>query len=142
MAAIYQADIWCDDCADTIRERIWLESEYGPTYNNRKEWEEAFEFDDRSEYDSDEYPEYCDDDEACDYPQHCAAGAMCINAEVLAGGGKVGYFFGNSLTSDGAAYVKTTVREDTEAGFDESVACTIWKPHYDWIDYETTENPA
>jgi hypothetical protein len=134
MAAIYQADVWCDDCADSIRERIWLESDRGPTYANRKAWEEAFGIDG---YDSDEYPKYCDDDEESDKPDHCAGSGMCINAEVLTDGGKVGYFFGNSLTSEGADYVKTTVREDTEAGFDDSVAILVWKPYYDWIDYDS-----
>ena len=137
MAAIYQADIWCDDCADSIRDHIWLEHEYGPTFNNRKDWEKAICYDDERMYDSDDYPKYCDDDEESDTPDHCAAGEDCINAEVLADDSKIGYFFGNSLTSVGEDYVKEAVREDIEAGIDDGVSCTVWQPYYDWSDYDS-----
>ena len=142
MAAIYQAGVWCDDCADSIRDRIcdelW-ERKCGPCcpdYTNVDEFDCRDDLDDHlrgmdeRSYDSGEYPKDCDDDEECDCPQHCAAGPSCINAE-----DSVGYFFGNSLTTDGADYVKDAVREDVESGHTDSVACTVWMPYYDWIDY-------
>jgi hypothetical protein len=140
MAAIYQADIWCDDCADSIRDRIWLDSRWGATYPSRKSWEKAIGFDDERMYDSDDYPKYVDDDEECDCPQHCASQVDCINAEEFADGDKVGYFFGNSLTEEGAEYVKEAVREATGAGRDHSVALDIWKPFYDWINYSDCDD--
>ena len=135
MAAIYQADVWCDDCTDSIKDRLWAESEDGATFSLRIDWEESVGYDDERNYDSDEYPKDCDDDEECDCPQHCAAGPDCINAEVIDDDFKIGYFFGNSLTTDGADYVKEIVAEDVVSGRVDSVACTIWMPYYYWIDY-------
>ena len=132
MAAIYQADVWCDNCADSIKDWHWAESEEGATFSRREDWEESVGYDDERNYDSGEYPKDCDDDEECDCPQHCASGPTCINAEVP---GEVGYFFGNSLTPEGEVYVKDAVREDVEMGYTDSVACTVWMPYYDWIDY-------
>jgi len=136
MAAIYQADVWCDDCADVIKDRLWAESEDGPTFSNRAEWEESVGYDDERNYDSDEYPKDCDDDEESDCPDHCAAHSGCLNAEVLSDDSVVGYFFGNSLTTDGADYVRDAIRDDVRAGDTDSVACTLWMPYYDWIDYD------
>ena len=135
MAAIWQADVWCDDCADSIRNRLWAESDDGPTYSNRADWEESVGYDDERSYDSGEYPKRCDDDEESDCPDHCAAGADCVNAEVIDDDFKVGYFFGNSLTDEGEVYVKEAVIADVESGDFDSVACLIWMPYYDWIDY-------
>jgi hypothetical protein len=135
MAAIWQADVWCDDCADSVKDRLWAESEDGPTYSTRADWEVDAGYADSRNYDSDEYPKDCDDDEESDCPDHCAAGADCINAEVIDDCIKIGYFFGNSLTTDGADYVRNTVIEDVTAGDVDSVACTVWMPYYDWIDY-------
>jgi len=136
MAAFCQARLICDDCADIIRDRIWLESEWGPTYNDRKAWEKAVGYDGDCLYASDEYPKYCDDDEESDTPDHCANGDDCVNAQELEDGNRCGYFFGNSLTEEGAKYVKDAVREDIEAGIDDGVSCTVWMLFYDWIDYE------
>ena len=130
MAAIYQADVWCDDCADSIKDLLWAESKDGPTYSNRADWEIDAGYADERNYDSDEYPKDCDDDEESDCPEHCAAGADCINAE-----GGVGYFFGNYLTPEGGEYVKETVAEDVSLGRTDSVACTVWMPFYDRIDF-------
>jgi hypothetical protein len=152
MAAIWQADIWCDDCADDVKDRICSE-----LWCNRKDAETpdgtaVAEFDshddlydylasmDEREYDSGDYPKCCGDDEESDSPQHCGGGVDCINAEVLANGDKIGYFFGNALTTDGEDYVRETVIEDALYGYPDSVACTVWMPHYYWIDYEGVDN--
>jgi len=104
-------------------------------YTDRKSWEKAFGYDDESLYDSDDYPKWCDDDEESDHPDHCANGEDCVNAQEC-GVGKVGYFFGNSLTEAGVGYVRTMVRDDVALGYTDSVACAIWRPYYNWIDYE------
>ncbi len=70
--------------------------------------------------------------------QHCAAGPDCVNAKVLDDFTKVGYFFGNSLTDEGELYLKDAVIEDVGLGYVDSVACTVWMPYYDWIDYGVT----
>ena len=135
MAAIYQADVWCDDCAEEIKDNIYAgrADEYDSL--EREDWEFAVGFDDESLYDSDEYPKGCSDDEESDCPQHCAAGADCINAEGCSDGERYGYFFGNSLTSDGNDYVREAVREDLDSGRNDSPAVEIWMAHYDYIDY-------
>ena len=135
MAAIYQADVWCDDCAKSIKNRLWAESDDGPTYSLRAHWELDAGYAHERDYDSGEYPKDCDDDEECDCPQHCAAGADCINAEVIHDDYKIGYFFGNSLTDEGDVYVKEAVIEAVELGWVDCVACIVWMPYYDYIDY-------
>lgn len=115
MAAIYQADVWCDDCADAI---------YGKG-----------DFRDHSG-DSDDAPVYMDDDEESDSPQHCAAGEECFNAIEFPSGRKVGVLFG-SLTSDGVDYVRETAR-----GGGGEVA-NLWVQHFtdEGYDLELTECP-
>jgi len=135
MAAIYQADVWCDGCAEEIRNDHYagrIDQERGLS---REEWEVVRGFDDETNYDSDEYPKHCSDDEESDCPQHCAAGAECVCAEKMSDGTKVGYFFGNNLTTNGADYVAEAVRDDLAAGRNDSPAVEIWMLHYDHIDY-------
>lgn len=109
MAYIYQADIYCDDCAEDIMRRLRAEGNVPADC-------------------SDDWPKWCDGDAESDTPQHCASGPGCLNAEVLPDGGKVGYFFGNDLTSDGIEYVKEAVREG-------GVVADLWRRTYSWIDY-------
>ena len=110
MAAIYCADVWCDDCADQIREDIQA-SGHAPT-----------DPDDERSYDSDEYPKHTSDNEESDWPQHCAAHAECINAIELSDGSKVGYLFG-SLTVDGVCYVIEAISEG-------GLVAELWKDHF------------
>lgn len=148
MAAIYAADIWCDDCAEEIKARICADLWANRTidecpdgtavseFDNREDLDEYLRGMDERNYDSDSYPKYCSDDVESDCPQHCAALADCVNPVIMSDGSKVGYFFGNSLTSDGVDYVKDAVREDIAAGCIDSVAVEIWFEEYDWIDWE------
>jgi hypothetical protein len=123
MAAIYQADVWCDDCALAIRERLQSEG------NAPKD-----ALDERT-YDSGEYPKYASDDEESDSPQHCAAGADCCNAVELPSGRKVGYLFG-SLTSDGVEYLRQAALEGGEVA-------ALWVQHFsdEGYDLELTGCP-
>ncbi len=77
MAAIWQADVWCDDCADSIKDCLWAESEDGATYSNRAVWEVDAGYADERNYDSGEYPKGCDDDEECDSPALCRRSRLC-----------------------------------------------------------------
>jgi hypothetical protein len=111
MAAIYQADLWCDDCADAIREQVQARG-HAPA-----------DPDDEHTYDSDEYPKHAGDDDESDCPQHCGAGETCLNAIELPSGRKVGLLFG-SLTSDGVDYVR-------EHAFDPSgEVVDLWVRHF------------
>lgn len=80
---IYQADVYCDDCGEKIRANL--------DSIRAMQHDRAFDKDDSSSYDSDDYPKgpFNDSDEA-DSPQHCGACHV---------------FLENSLTSDGYDYV-------------------------------------
>lgn len=150
MAAIWRADIYCDDCAarivDSIVTFLWAGSKFNGgngefTPDGRVEIKDFAtradlvnyldNMDDR-EYDSDDYPKWCSDYEESDCPQHCGSGPDCISAEELPDGSKVGYFFGNALTTDGEEYVKEAIR----AGSD--VARLIWAVEYDYLELESS----
>jgi len=81
-----------------------------------------------SDYDSGDYPKGCGDDEESDCPQHCGSHEDCLDPTLLSDGSKVGHCFGNSLTSDGEAYVKEAVREG-------GLVSDLWKEVYYWIDF-------
>lgn len=96
---IYQADVWCDDCGRAIEDRLKAEG---------KAPEDTL---DEGSYDSGDYPKWGDDDEECDTPQHCAAGAECLNPTVISGE-KYGAFLANPLTRWGLEYVSERATED------------------------------
>jgi len=123
MAAIYQADVWCDDCADAIRERIQADGK-APADPS-----------DESTYDSDEYPKYAPDDES-EFPWHCAAGPNCLNAIKLPSGRKVGQLF-SSLTSEGYERVREAALEDN------GEVVRLWVKHFEseGYDFELTKCP-
>ena len=103
-AYIYQADIYCADCGRAIRKRLKAEGKAPDTPR------------DESTYDSDEYPKgpYSEGGGEADSPQHCGAGAECLNAIEVADGRKVGAWLENELTTDGAEYVRQAVAEGGE----------------------------
>ncbi len=129
MAGIYNADIFCDDCIEDIKNAIWQASGDHAEFDTREDWEEAKGFDDERAYDSDEYPKYCDDDEESDSPQHCGSHDDCLNPTTCPDGTVVSHCFGNSLTSYGEDYVKEAVR-------DGGSVAELWREVYYWIDFE------
>jgi hypothetical protein len=109
VAYIYQADLWCDDCGELIREEI------------TQEGEAPEDPDDECSYESDAFPKGpCPDDES-DSPSHCAAGEDCLNADVLDDGRKVGAIV-SGLTDEGRRYV-------LEA--DDSPCVRLWREHFE-----------
>ena len=74
--------------------------------------------------DTNEYPQYCCSDES-DCPEHCDG---------------CGEFLENDLTSDGVDYVREAVDKDEEWGDTDSIAVTVWKPFYSYIDYANWGN--
>ena len=146
MPAIYQADVWCDDCADSIKDRIcdelWDSNENAPfkgdplcpdgrpvsDFTSRDELSDYLDMMDHNEYDSDEYPKDYPGGNESDCPDHCGAHAGCLNAIELSDGSKIGAWLENDLTSDGVDYVKQAVREGGEVA-------ELWREWYSWIDF-------
>ena len=120
MAYIYCADIYCDDCGKAIMKEL------------KKQGLVPEHPEDRSTYDSDEYPKYADDEEETDSPQHCGNHADCLNAIELGDGDKIGKLIGTTLTNDGVQYVKEAIEEAIANSEDEtsSVALSIWKTEF------------
>jgi hypothetical protein len=118
--AIYAADVWCADCAESIKERIRAEG-HGPD-----------DEDDQTSYDSDEFPKDCDVSCESDIPEHCAAGTDCINAYEFIDGDKIGCWLENDLTTHGEDYVKDAVRVGGDVA-------ELWADWYDYIDFSVTK---
>lgn len=116
MSYIYQADVWCDDCGRAICKRL------------KRDGKAPADPDDEWSFDSDDYPKRAGDDEESDTPQHCAAGADCLNAIELPNG-KVGLLFGE-LTSDGVQYVKDAIAEGRTEVTD------LWQEHFHAKGYD------
>lgn len=99
MPAIYQADVWCDSCADQIR-TVW--QEYKPKNP-----------DDETSYDSYEWPKYMPEDEESDSPQHCASGPDCLESELIpsvsGNSCRAGKLLSTSLTQAGVDYVREVI---------------------------------
>lgn len=152
MAGIYDADIYCDDCTDAIKRRLAYDLWHSGISSECPDGTKVAEFDsladldaylrsmDERTYDSDAYPKWCRDLEESDCPQHCAAGADCLNCIECSDGSDYGYFFGNSLTSEGENYVRETVRDALINDYIDSLAVEFWMPYYDYIDYGPEEH--
>lgn len=94
---MYQADLWCEACGLAIRAQC---HKYGNA---------PADPDDEHSYDSDEYPKSVDVSGEADSPQHCGAGAECVNALELDSGRKIGVWLGNTLTGEGIRHVKELI---------------------------------
>ncbi|KKN50730.1 hypothetical protein LCGC14_0629920 [marine sediment metagenome] len=116
MPAIYQADTWCDSCADAIREQL-----------NPNNLPIASE----NEYDSDEYPKWINKDEEADCPQHCGSHEKCLEAITLPDSTKIGALLSTSLTTQGVEYV-------TEAIADGGVMAEWWEKEFTEAGYDLT----
>lgn len=111
---IYQADVWCDECAEKIKER--LDETIDPKGSDGQTYK------DTDNDDSDGYPQgpYDDDDSETDCPNHCAAGEDCLNAV-----DGVGCMLGR-LTENGVNYVLEALREPRR-----SDVVLLWMSHYE-----------
>ena len=146
MAAIFAADTWCEDCADSIRSRIAAELWDMPVPRTMPDWSDDTDFQDLDElrdyldsmdertYDSDDYPKYCSEDDESDSPMHCGDIFNCLNPIEFSDGSNCAYFFGNDLTSDGEEYVKNAVNEGRISGTDNKVT-ELWADCYSYLDY-------
>ncbi len=85
---IYNADMYCVECGEDIKQRIRAEGQTPAT-----PWDET-------SYDSG------------DQPLICAAGKYCLNAEILSSYVKMGRFLRNPLTREGERYVEDLYEND------------------------------
>lgn len=109
MAAIYQADIYCNECVEEIKKNLCT------TGTVEKLEDVGVDLNDETTYDSDDYPKYYNPHEESDCPQHCAD---CKE------------FLENSLTNDGFDYVRNAIENDLYNGNFDSIACTVWAGFY------------
>ncbi|REJ65663.1 MAG: hypothetical protein DWQ31_17130 [Planctomycetota bacterium] len=114
---IYAADLFCSDCGEAIRQQL-TRAGMAPEAP-----------DDQRSYDSGEFPKrpYPDGGGESDLPQHCGAGADCMNAIEFPDGCRVGAWLENELTADGVEYVREAIREGGEVA-------ELWAEFY--CDYE------
>lgn len=112
--SIYAANIFCAKCTANIKQQCFADGTVAKMLADGDDPMDEWTFD------SDEYPKCCDVTSEADCPQHC---------------GGCGEFLKNDLTTDGEEYVRDTVRDSD----DDSVALTVWKPFYDYIDYDESE---
>ncbi len=114
MPAIYQADCWCDSCAERIRTNLDFEGKTPASTDERA-------------YDSNEYPKYMSEDEESDCPQHCGALIECLEAEILQDGTKIGALLSRSLTDAGKQYVKEYILQG-------GVVAAFWRQEFELED--------
>ena len=104
-AYIYAADLWCEGCGAKLREELPAPEGADP--------------EDEYTFNSDDYPKYAvDGGGEADSPQHCAAGADCVDAIELPTGDRIGAWLENDLTPDGVEYVVEAIQEAREDSAD------------------------
>ena len=87
---IYEAEVWCDDCGESISAQLLAEGRVPEDPH------------DEFSYDSDDFPKGpYNNDEETDTPEHCASGEDCLNAIELASGRKIGALLSTTLTDEG-----------------------------------------
>lgn len=120
---IYAADIYCWDCGEAICDELDKKGQAPPDHYIE------------SMYDSGDYPKgpYPDGGGAADSPQHCGAGAECLNAIEFPDGPKVGAWLENELTVEGVEYVREAICEGGEVA-------EMWADFYcDYVNLFTTQ---
>lgn len=119
---IYRAETWCDSCGERLRGEL-LRADSGPP-----------DIDDEWSYDSDDFPKGPVAREATDGPDHCAAGADCLEGILLVEYGlegsaemfgaeshTIGALLSDGLTDDGVAYLAEMLREDSPTPYQEAL---------------------
>lgn len=106
-AYIYQADIYCTKCAESMREKIVKDGDYGAGNDPHYQY-----------LDSNYYPQgpYPNGGGEADTPQHC---------------GSCGLFLKNLLTEDGENYVKDSWLEYLKGERGNESVIIQWADFYD-----------
>jgi hypothetical protein len=92
---VYQADFLCEDCAEKLIQEF--------------EKQGIEDTGDTNDFPQGPYP---DGGGEADSPNHCGAGAGCVNAIEVPKGSKIGCPLGNPLTRDGMEYVSKGMAHD------------------------------
>lgn len=121
---IYDADVYCEDCAKTIIAKI----ENGQLFLKQSGVDAPLNR--SSMY---EYPQGPYSYEESDGPSHCGRHENCLNAIVWDDGTKSGCFLENPLTSVGYKYVREYVRDDPD-----SLVVRLWAKFYE-IDLDSED---
>lgn len=114
MGYIYQADVYCDDCGDSI---------CGKLHAQGSAPEDTM---DHSSYDSDDFPKSADvEHEESDTPMYCA---------------KCGKFLRNPLTRDGYQYVQEKLNETSVSRFSQlSPVLNDWAHWYNFTYWDQVD---
>lgn len=105
-AYIFQADLYCSDCAEEIRDRL------------TKEGNAPEDPSDEYSFDSDDFPKgpYGDGGGESDSPQHCAG---------------CNVFLENPLTEEGTSATEDMIIDSLAHGRWDNEALRTWLPYYD-----------
>ena len=97
MAYVYQAEILCDSCGRKIIDLL------------KSDGKNVI---DELDYGSDDFPRYVYDTGETDSPEHCAHGDMCLEAEILPSGRKIGCLINTQLTTEGIKCIEECIEKD------------------------------
>jgi len=100
---MYQAALWCEACGEKLRAEL-LAAGKAPA-----------DPEDECSYDSDDFPKGPEDEGETDSPSHCDG---------------CGVFLESPLTDEGTAYVRDAIENAIIEGREDSIARTVWGPHY------------
>lgn len=109
---IHQADCYCPECTEDICKHLLASGI------------PAEDEDDQSSYDSDQWPKGEFSGDECDSPNHCGSMGDCVNAITLADGTKVGALLDNTMTTDGAVYIREQHKDNP------SEVTALWVEHF------------
>ncbi len=154
MVAIYNADVWCDECAKKIKESIAKKYALAmlvsvgddfthsvvPLNPMDSHTEVCVEelagklidwLDDRVHVDSDDWPSCGHPTEPTDGPQHCGCHEGCETAEELSDGTTVSALLGTELTEHGVNYLNEMLGEPHEK---TTALHEFWREQFDSYD--------
>lgn len=161
MIAVYNADVWCEDCAEKIKQSIAKKYVMAMLKNIRSDFSHTLlgldpidshaesyveDLTDkligwldqlRSSADSDDWPSCGHPTEHTDSPQHCGAAEECEIAEELSDGRKVGALLGTELTEHGVNYLNEMLGEFHESNVSLH---EFWREQFD--SYDLIPDPA
>lgn len=120
---IYQADVYCEDCAKAIKARL------------KKAGLRPKDYKDETTFDSGDWPKGPYSDEESDSPEHCGSGAECLDPTEI-DGEKYGKFLENPLTIEGQKYVLEQHKESP------SKVTEFWLTFYDYIEVDEPDDDA
>lgn len=131
----FQADSYCDSCGQAIRAEL-IEAE---RRDPNMEGSVPRDPDDERSYDSDDFPKYGNED-ATDYPDHCASRAECLEPIDLGAYGLkpsdelkgaettlIGALLNRGLTDEGVSYLREMLNDDQNLTPYQTALHAFWR---------------